>query len=127
MGLFDRIKKLFVNDPPNMEIENSEQDISQEEYASKYVGNNEKISADAMDTLLLDDEVEQLVEAIVVSEYDAGDVDFDELDSTDLEDNSEKNVVVHDSYDNLDEYLEGAEIIGDIPGEVSFDSDKTQP
>ena len=80
-----------------------------------------------MDTLLLDDEVEQLVEAIVVSEYDAGDVDFDELDSTDLEDNSEKNVVVHDSYDNLDEYLEGAEIIGDIPGEVSFDSDKTQP
>jgi hypothetical protein len=61
-----------------------------------------------------------------MSEYDAGDVDFSEFDSKDLEDNSVKNVVVHESFEHLDEHLEGAEIIGDIPGEVSFDLEQNE-
>ena len=128
MGLFDRIRRLFVKVEPEIEIENSQSDIVQEEYEQKYQGNSEKISADAMDTLLLDDEEdEKPVETVIVSEYDAGDVDFDEFENTDNEDNSEKNVVVHESYDDLDEHLVGAEVIGDIPGEVLFDSDKSEP
>ena len=109
---------------PELENEESEQDVSQDEYASNYVGNRQKISADAMDILMLEEEEVQPKESIIVSEYDAGDVDFSELDSSDLEDNSIKNIVVHDSVADIEEYLEGAEIIGDIPGEVSFDSDK---
>ena len=124
MGLFGRIKKLFIMGSPELENEESEQDVSQDEYASNYVGNRQKISADAMDILMLEEEEVQPKESIIVSEYDVGDVDFSELDSSDLEDNSIKNIVVHDSVEGIEEYLEGAEIIGDIPGEVSFDSDK---
>ena len=128
MGLFDRIWRLFVKVEPEIQIENSQSDIVQEEYEHKYQGNSEKISADAMDTLLLDDEEdEKPVETVIVSEYDAGDVDFDEFENTENEDNSDKNVVVHESYDDLDEHLLGAEVIGDIPGEVLFDSDKGEP
>ncbi|MAR93499.1 MAG: hypothetical protein CMA45_00245 [Euryarchaeota archaeon] len=128
MGLFDRIWRLFVKVEPEIQIENSQSDIVQEEYEHKYQGNSEKISADAMDTLLLDDEEdEKPVETVIVSEYDAGDVDFDEFENTENEDNSDKNVVVHESYDDLDEHLVGAEVIGDIPGEVLFDSDKSEP
>ncbi|MFL2985567.1 MAG: hypothetical protein ACJZ5B_08815 [Candidatus Poseidoniaceae archaeon] len=126
MGLFDRILRLFVKVEPEIQTENSQSDIVQEEYENKYQGNSQKISADAMDTLLLDDEEDESpVEPVIVSEYDAGDVDFDEFNNTDNEDNSDKNVVVHESYDDLDEYLVGAEVIGDIPGEVLFDSDKS--
>lgn len=125
MGLFDRILRLFVKVEPEVETENSQSDIVQEEYENKYQGNSEKISTEVMDTLLLDDEEdEKSVEMVIVSEYDAGDVDFDEFNNTDNEDNSDKNVVVHESYDDLDEYLVGAEVIGDIPGEVLFDSEK---
>ena len=124
MGLFGRIKKLFIMSSPELENEESEQDVSQDEYASNYVGNRQKISADAMDILMLEEEEIQPEESIIVSEYDVGDVDFSELASSDLEDNSIKNIVVHDSVADMEEYLEGAEIIGDIPGEVSFDSDK---
>ena len=126
MGLFDKILRLFVKVEPEIQTENSQSDIVQEEYENKYQGNSQKISADAMDTLLLDDEEDESpVEPVIVSEYDAGDVDFDEFNNTDNEDNSDKNVVVHESYDDLDEYLVGAEVIGDIPGEVLFDSNKS--
>jgi len=124
MGLFVRIWRLFVKPEPTIESENEQVDFEQEEYANKYQGNSERISTSAMDTLLLDEEESDAVESVVISEYDAGDVDFDVFENTDNEDNSDKNVVVHESYDDLDEYLEDAEVIGDIPDEVLFDSDK---
>lgn len=127
MGLFFRIMRLFMKGDIETESEDSNQDVNQEEYASNYVGNRQKISTDAMDVLMLEDEtLETAEESIIISEYDAGDVDFSELNNVDLEDNSVKNVVVHDSLDQLGEHLEGAEIIGDIPGEVSFESGKNQ-
>ena len=127
MGLFFRIMRLFMKGDIEIESEDSNQDVNQEEYASNYVGNRQKISTDAMDVLMLEDEtLETAEESIIISEYDAGDVDFSELNNVDLEDNSVKNVVVHDSLDQLGEHLEGAEIIGDIPGEVSFESGKNQ-
>ena len=33
---------------------------------------------------------------------------------------TEVNVVQHESFDNIVEHLEGAEIIGDLPEEVTF-------
>ena len=126
MGLFEKIRKVFSKGESEIEVDNSQIEILQEEYANRYQGNSEKISADAMDTLLLDEEDEaKPTETVIVSEYDAGDVDFDEFENMDNEDNSDKNVVVHESYDDLDEYLVDAEVIGDIPGEVLFDSDKS--
>ena len=43
-----------------------------------------------------------------------------------LENNSTKNVVVHDSLDGIDEPLKRAKIIGDIPEEVTFDVEKNE-
>ena len=127
MGVFYRIMRLFVKGDAEIESEDSKQDVNQEEYASNYAGNRQKISTDAMDVLMLEDEaLEPAAEPMIISEYDAGDVDFSELNNADLEDNSVKNVVVHDSLDQLGEHLEGVEIIGDIPGEVSFESEKNQ-
>ena len=60
-------------------------------------------------------------EAIEVTpEYDSGDVDLDDLLDDEMESNYELNTVEETEFDDL---LEGAEIIGDLPSEVDFESD----
>jgi hypothetical protein len=124
MGLFDKFKKRFsksgdVEEP----VENN--DSSEDQlYMEKYQNNNQNIADEVMDILMLEEKQEELeTPELVISEYDAGDVDLIELENQNLENNSTKNVVVHDSFDDLDDYLKGAKIIGDISKEVSFDSE----
>ena len=124
MGLFDKFKKRFsksgdVEEP----VENN--DSSEDQlYMEKYQNNNQNIANEVMDILMLEEKQEELeTPELVISEYDAGDVDLIELENQNLENNSTKNVVVHDSFDDLDDHLKGAKIIGDISKEVSFDSE----
>ena len=124
MGLFDKFKKRFsksgdVEEP----VENN--DSSEDQlYMEKYQTNNQNIADEVMDILMLEEKQEDLeTPELVISEYDAGDVDLIELENQNLENNSTKNVVVHDSFDDLDDHLKGAKIIGDISKEVSFDSE----
>ncbi len=124
MGLFDKFKKRFsksgdVEEP----VENN--DSSEDQlYMEKYQNNNQNIADEVMDILMLEEKQEELkTPELVISEYDAGDVDLIELENQNLENNSTKNVVVHDSFDDLDDHLKGAKIIGDISKEVSFDSE----
>ena len=124
MGLFDKFKKRFsksgdVEEP----VENN--DSSEDQlYMEKYQNNNQNIADEVMDILMLEEKQEELeIPELVISEYDAGDVDLIELENQNLENNSTKNVVVHDSFDDLDDHLKGAKIIGDISKEVSFDSE----
>ena len=124
MGLFDKFKKRFsksgdVEEP----VENN--DSSEDQlYMEKYQTNNQNIADEVMDVLMLEEKQEELeTPELVISEYDAGDVDLIELENQNLENNSTKNVVVHDSFDDLDDHLKGAKIIGDISKEVSFDSE----
>ena len=125
MGLFDKFKKRFsksgdVEEP----VENN--DSSEDQlYMEKYQNNNQNIADEVMDILMLEEKQEELeIPELVISEYDAGDVDLIELKNQNLENNSTKNVVVHDSFDDLDDHLKGAKIIGDISKEVSFDSEQ---
>ena len=125
MGLFDKFKKRFsksgdVEEP----VENN--DSSEDQlYMEKYQTNNQNIADEVMDILMLEEKQEDLeTTELVISEYDAGDVDLIELENQNLENNSTKNVVVHDSFDDLDDHLKGAKIIGDISKEVSFDSEQ---
>ena len=125
MGLFDKFKKRFsksgdVEEP----VENN--DSSEDQlYMEKYQTNNQNIADEVMDVLMLEEKQEELeTPELVISEYDAGDVDLIELENQNLENNSTKNVVVHDSFDDLDDHLKGAKIIGDISKEVSFDSEQ---
>ena len=124
MGLFDKFKKRFsksgdVEEP----VENN--DSSEDQlYMEKYQTNNQNIADEVMDILMLEEKQEDLeTPELVISEYDAGDVDLIELENQNLENNSTKNVVVHDSFDDLDDHLKGAKIIGDISKEMSFDSE----
>ena len=125
MGLFDKFKKRFsksgdVEEP----VENN--DSSEDQlYMEKYQNNNQNIADEVMDILMLEEKQEELeTPELVISEYDAGDVDLIELENQNLENNSTKNVVVHDSFDDLDDHLKGAKVIGDISKEVSFDSEQ---
>ena len=125
MGLFDKFKKRFsksgdVEEP----VENN--DSSEDQlYMEKYQNNNQNIADEVMDILMLEEKQEELeTPELVISEYDAGDVDLIELENQNLENNSTKNVVVHDSFDDLDDHLKGAKIIGDISKEVLFDSEQ---
>ena len=125
MGLFDKFKKRFsksgdVEEP----VENN--DSSEDQlYMEKYQNNNQNIADEVMDILMLEEKQEELeTPELVISEYDAGDVDLIELKNQNLENNSIKNVVVHDSFDDLEDHLKGAKIIGDISKKVSFDSEQ---
>ena len=124
MGLFDKFKKrLSKSGDVEEPVENN--DSSEDQlYMEKYQNNNQNIADEVMDILMLEEKQEELeTPELVISEYDAGDVDLIELENQNLENNSTKNVVVHDSFDDLDDHLKGAKIIGDISKEVSFDSE----
>ena len=62
------------------------------------------------------------IQPVLISEYDAGEIDAGQLivDEDEMSNYTEVNVVQHESLDNIVEHLEGAEIIGDLPEEVTF-------
>ena len=124
MGLFDKFKKRFSKSGDVEEPVENDDSSEDQLYMEKYQNNNQNIADEVMDILMLEEKQEELeIPELVISEYDAGDVDLIELKNQNLENNSTKNVVVHDSFDDLDDHLKGAKIIGDISKEVSFDSE----
>ena len=125
MGLFDKFKKRFSKSGEVEEPVENDDSSEDQLYMEKYQTNNQNIADEVMDILMLEEKQEDLeTPELVISEYDAGDVDLIELENQNLENNSTKNVVVHDSFDDLDDHLKGAKIIGDISKEVSFDSEQ---
>ena len=75
---------------------------------------------------ILENEDEALVTQIPIPapDYDAHDAAVDDvLSDTEMGSYTEKNVIEHNSVDELGNHLESASIIGDLPTEVSFDSE----
>lgn len=75
---------------------------------------------------VLEDEEETLVTQIPIPapDYDEHDASVDDiLSDSEMESYTEKNVIEHNSVDELGNHLESASIIGDLPSEVSFDSE----
>ena len=71
----------------------------------------------------LESEEVQLTESEVVEatpEYDSGFVEVDDLLDDEMQSNYELNTVEETEFDDM---LEGAEIIGDLPSEIDFESD----
>ena len=123
MGLFEKFKKLFSKSLDLDEPLEDNDPFENQQYLEKYQNNNQNLTEEVMDILLLEEnQGEEKNSELVISEYDAGDVDLLELENQNMEDNSTKNVVVHDSFEDIDDHLKGAKIIGDISEEVSFDS-----
>ena len=74
---------------------------------------------------ILENEDEALVTQIPIPapDYDEHDASVDDvLSDSEMGSYTEKNVIEHNSVDELGNHLESASIIGDLPTEVSFDS-----
>ena len=122
MGLKDRLRNLFNNKGENHEETTT--DTSELNHDnSQFLAMAKEISDELIDELTNDEQNPEVeVETILISEYDAGDVEAEQLvdEETSMPNHNEVNVITHDSLDHIVEHLEGAEIIGDLPEEVKF-------
>ena len=122
MGLKERLRNLFNKSAEEGQESEKEEAESSEDNA-QFLAMTKEISNELIDELTNDETTPQAeVETILVSEYDAGDVEAEQLsdEETSMLNYNDINVVNHDSLDDIVEHLEGAEIIGDLPEEVTF-------
>lgn len=122
MGLKDRLRNLFNNKGENHEeITTDTSELNHDN--SQFLAMAKEISDELIDELTNDEQNPEVeVETILISEYDAGDVEAEQLvdEEASMSNHNEVNVITHDSLDDIVEHLEGAEIIGDLPEEVKF-------
>ena len=122
MGLKDRLRNLFNNKGENHEETTT--DTSELNHDnSQFLAMAKEISDELIDELTNDEQNPEVeVETILISEYDAGDVEAEQLvdEEASMSNHNEVNVLTHDSLDDIVEHLAGAEIIGDLPEEVKF-------
>ena len=122
MGLKDRLRNLFNNKGENHE-ETTTDPSELNHDNSQFLAMAKEISDELIDELTnAEQNPEVEVETILISEYDAGDVEAEQLvdEEASMSNHNEVNVITHDSLDDIVEHLEGAEIIGDLPEEVKF-------
>ena len=123
MGLKDKLKGLFEN-PSEGEATPRENETTVEETDNaQFLALADKITNQIFDELVAEEtKTVSEVQPVLVSEYDAGDVEIEQLvvDEAEMSNYTEVNVVEHESLDDITEYLQDAEIIGDIPEEVTF-------
>ncbi len=122
MGIKDRLRNLFnrTADADQAPPEEEEQLIDDE---TQFLAMSQEISDGLIDELINDEEDTQAdLEPILISEYDAGDIEAEQLveEEASMSSYNDVNVVNHDSLEDIEEHLEGAEIIGDVPEEITF-------
>lgn len=122
MRLKDRLWNLFNNKPESHEETTTETSQLNDDN-SQFLAMAKEISDELIDELTNEEQNPQVeVETILISEYDAGDVEAEQLvdEEDSMSNHNEVNVITHDSLEDIVEHLEGAEIIGDLPKEVKF-------
>ncbi|MEC7097771.1 MAG: hypothetical protein VXW70_06165 [Candidatus Thermoplasmatota archaeon] len=123
MGLKDKLKNL-LDRKSGVETNDSKLEESESEHnEAEFLLLAEDIKNQIFDELVNQElEVDSNVEPVLVSEYDVGEVDIEQLsvDESIMTNHTEMNVIEHKSLDEIIEHLEGAEIIGDLPEEVSL-------
>ena len=122
MGLKDRLRNLLNNKRESQEETTTETpDLNYDN--SQFLAMAKEISDELIDELTNDEQnLEVEIETILISEYDAGDVEAEQLvdEEASMSNHNEVNVITHESLDDIVEHLEGAKIIGDLPEEVKF-------
>ena len=122
MGLKDRLLNLF-NNTSDENFESVSEESDAEEDNTQFLALAQEITDDLIDELTSDEnQTPAEVEPILISEYDAGDVELEQLadEESTMSNHNDINVVTHESLDDIVEHLEGAEVIGDVPEEVKF-------
>ena len=123
MGLKDRLRDLFDIDSGKLAETIEADEVESPEEKAQFMALAEDITNELLDEFAADDaDTPEDAEPILVSEYDAGDVDVSQLTTEEevMSNHNEVNVVNHDSLDEIIEHLEGVEIIGDLPEEITF-------
>ncbi len=123
MGLKDRLRDLFDIDSGKLAETIEADEAESPEEKAQFMALAEDITNELLDEFAAEDaDTPENAEPILVSEYDAGDVDVSQLTTEEevMSNHNEVNVVNHDSLDEIIEHLEGVEIIGDLPEEVTF-------
>ena len=122
MGLKDRLRNL-LNNTSDENFESVSEESDAEEDNTQFLALAQEITDELIDELTSDEnQIPAEVEPILISEYDAGDVELEQLadEESTMSNHNDINVVAHESLDDIVEHLEGAEIIGDVPEEVKF-------
>ncbi len=122
MGVKDRLRNLFENSNSE-EVEILEETVETDADKEQFLALASQITDELIHELVNEDiEVPEVVETILISEYDAGDVEIEQLIAEEdiMPNHNDVNVVNHDSLEDIVEHLEGVEIIGDLPEEVTF-------
>ena len=123
MGLKDKLKQLLTNSSPDETVEDDAETSAEEAQKAEFLALADEIASQVLDELVAEDvDAVSDIQPVLISEYDAGEIDAGQLmdDEDEMSNYTEVNVVQHDSLDDLVEHLEGAEIIGDLPEEVTF-------
>ena len=123
MGLKDKLKQLLTNSSPDETVEDDAETSAEEAQKAEFLALADEIASQVLDELVAEDvDAVSDIQPVLISEYDAGEIDADQLmdDEDEMSNYTEVNVVQHDTLDDLVEHLEGAEIIGDLPEEVTF-------
>ena len=126
MGIKDRLRNLFENSNSEEEetVEDTvEETVETDAYKAQFLALATEITDELFHELVNEDiENSEVVETILISEYDAGDVEVEQLTAEEdiMPNHNDVNVVNHESLDDIIEHLEGVEIIGDLPEEVTF-------
>ena len=122
MGFFRRFfTKKNEDKVTDVSFEESEEEILEvlkKQYVVDLEENVESIES------ILDDEEENLppLDIHPAPVYDESNASIEDvLENEEMESFSEKNVVTHDSIEDLGDHLTSARIIGDLPEEISFD------
>lgn len=120
MGIKDRILSMLGS----KKVEHTEPVDSVEisENYSQFVEAKEELSKSILNELSLEEEQpDQPPETIILSEYDVGEAELESLNNEDENENfNEKNVVLHESVEDITDPLTDAKVIGDLPEEVEF-------
>ena len=122
MGIKDRLRNLF-NKTANADQAPPEEEEQLIDDETQFLAMSQEISDGLIDELINDEEDTQAdLEPILISEYDAGDIEAEQLveEEASMSSYNDVNVVNHDSLEDIEEHLEGAEIIGDVPEEITF-------
>ena len=123
MGLKDKLKQLLTNTSQDKTVEDDAETSAEEAQKAEFLALADEIASQVLDELVAEDvDAVSDIQPVLISEYDAGEIDAGQLivDEDEMSNYTEVNVVQHESLDNIVEHLEGAEIIGDLPEEVTF-------
>ncbi len=123
MGLKDKLKQLLTTSSPDETVEDDAETSAEEAQKAEFLALADEIASQVLDELVAEDvDAVSDIQPVLISEYDAGEIDAGQLmdDEDEMSNYTEVNVVQHDSLDDLADHLEGAEIIGDLPEEVIF-------